>query len=233
MDDWTQTPNTVTITVPLAYRVSPQDINYQITDTFIKLNIPKQGVLKLFDLFDEINSETAKIVLEDKKVIFYLDKVKLDKWLSLDYNGLKEEKISRRRKIAEEKYLKRMDAIEERSKEQKKINERYVFDKSTQMGDERRKELNERKMEEKTDAERELYEFVNVVDNRDAAKKDVNMDGIIEEVDTSTSLKPSEQHIESKSETSIIPRSTMRYSNVLKFLLKRLRSEKKLASRST
>jgi hypothetical protein len=220
MNDWTQTPTTVSIYIPLSYKISPQDISYQIMDTFIKMNVPKQNIFKFYDLYAEINTETSKVVLEDKRVIFYLDKVIQEKWPSLEYTCPKEDKINRR-KIAEENYTKRMNEIEERSKEQKKLNERYVFDKSIQMGDEKRKELNNRKEEEKTTAERDLYEFVNVMENPDiAGKKEANrfeeIDGTIEEVDTTIPSKQLlEQNIETIPETSIVQKTKI-YNEIFK-----------------
>jgi hypothetical protein len=210
MNDWTQTPTTVTIYIPLSYKITPQDISSQIMDSFIKMNVTKQNILKFYDLYAEINIETSKIVLEDKRVIFYLDKVIQEKWPSLEYTGSKEEKLNRR-KAAEENYLKRMNEIEERSKEQKKLNERYVFDKSIQMGDEKRKELKDRQEEEKISAEKDLYNFVNVMDNPDvASKKEAKLEeiGTVEEVDTCMPSKRLEQFIETKPETSIAPGTT-------------------------
>jgi hypothetical protein len=184
MTDWSQTPKTVTITIPIGYNVAYKDI--KVTENFIMLNIPGQ-MIKYIYLYGEVDIETSRIVIEtqQKRVVFYLDKLNEDKWPSLEHQGSKQEKENRR-KIAEEKYEQRLKDLEEKTLQQKKENEKFVFDKSIKLGEEKRKELNEAKDQEKSRAERELYDFVSEMGNSKNNKTVDQNEGVIEEVTTSS-----------------------------------------------
>jgi hypothetical protein len=216
--DWSQTPSNVTIVIPLNHKITGKDLSHQITENFIKINIIEQKILKLFDLYSEIDIETSKIVLEDKRIIIYLDKLKQENWPSLEFTGSKNEKNERRKK-GEENYMKKIAEIEEKSKEQKKLNEKFVFDKSVQLGDERRKDLNLKKDTEKKQVEKELYDFVNVMDNTSSESEVIKAEakGIVEEVDTIVSNKNSITNTDNDkteiSEQGLVPQAKKSYTN--------------------
>jgi hypothetical protein len=60
--DWNETNNTITINIPLSYRIDKSKIDYVITDSYVKLNIPEMKIFNFIDLNKEININGSKIL---------------------------------------------------------------------------------------------------------------------------------------------------------------------------
>lgn len=170
MNDWIQTPKTITIYISIPYKISADKVDHMITENFIKVNIPDQRVIKLIDLHDSINIESSNIVIEEKRISIYLDKLIEGSWPSLEYKTTNKEELKARRKIGEENYQKRLEGQRNLAVTKKKELERFVIDKSMQIDDEKRKELKDKKTNVKQEAENELYDFVNKVDKANNEK---------------------------------------------------------------
>lgn len=166
MYDWHQTPKTVTISIPLAYKIDSKKVDATIAKYFLKLNIPEMKIFKFFDLFHEIEIDSSSILIENNKILFYLTKIKEEKWPGLEYKSTNKEELKERRKIAEEDLNKRIANMRETADNKKKEFEKFVIDRSIKIEDDIRKELSEKKNFEKEQAESELYDFINDIENR-------------------------------------------------------------------
>jgi hypothetical protein len=171
MYDWHQTPQTITLSIPLSYKIDSKKVDTTISKNFIKLNIPEMKIFKLIDLFDEIDIDHSSILIEDNKIIFYLNKTKEENWPQLEYKSTNKEEIKERRKHAEEELNKKISEMRETASNKKKEFEKFVMERSMKIEDEKRKELDQKKNLERNQAENELYEFIN-----DIEKKGANVD---------------------------------------------------------
>ena len=163
--DWNETNDTLTITLPLLYRIDKSKIDYVITDSYIKINIPEMKIFNFIDLFKEININNSKMLLEENKLIFFLEKKENGLWKKLN-SELKKNELKERRKIADERYNKIINEQRELAKNQKQKFERFAVDQSIKVDNEFREELRNRKDAEKKQAENELYKFVDKIDNK-------------------------------------------------------------------
>lgn len=182
MNDWTQTPRTLTVNIPVFYKVDANKINYTITESYLKLNIPDQKIFKFFDFYSNIEIESSNVVVEDKQIIFYFNKVVEEDWPSLEYKGSKEE-IRQRRQNAEDNYIKRVKEEQETATNKKKEFASYVQDQSFKIEDERRKELKEKKSQEKNTAEKELYDFIDKTNEKENKPINNNEEQITTHID--------------------------------------------------
>ena len=169
--DWNETNNTITINIPLSYRIDKSKIDYVITDSYIKLNIPEMKIFNFIDLNKEININGSKILLEENKVIFFLEKKEEGLWKKL-ISELKKNELKERRKLADERYNKIINEQRELAKTQKQKFERFAVDQSIKVDNEFREELRNRKDAEKKQAENELYKFVDKIDNKNNNDED-------------------------------------------------------------
>ncbi len=166
MYDCHQTPKTVALSIPLAYKIDSKKVDAIIAKNFVKLNIPEMKIFKFFDLFDEIEIDSSSILIENNKILFYLNKVKEEKWPSLEFKTSNKEELKQRRKKAEDDLNQRISNLRETATNKKKEFEKFVMDRSIKIEDELRKELNEKKNMEKNQAENELYDFIKDIENR-------------------------------------------------------------------
>jgi hypothetical protein len=171
MYDWSQNFQTVTFSIPLAYKIDSKKIDSTITINYVKLNIPDMKLFKLVDLYDTIIIESSKIIIENNKIIFHLTKETEKKWPDLEYKASKEE-LKSRRKLAEDDYHERVKSMRDMASSKKKEYEKFVIDKSIQIEDEKRKELTDKKTQEKSDVEKDLYSFVDKIENRHNYEED-------------------------------------------------------------
>ena len=162
--DWNETNTSVTITFPLLYKIDKKKFDYTITDSYIKLNLYQMKQFHFIDLMDEIDIDTSQIILEENKIIFNLVKKENKLWKKLESNLTKEE-LKERRKKANERYEENVKQKRELAENKKKEFEKFVVDKSIKIDDNFREELRTKKEEEKTNAEKDLYKFVNRIDN--------------------------------------------------------------------
>jgi hypothetical protein len=165
MYDWNETSQTVTIFIPLSYKIDMKKIESTITENYVKLNIPEMKIFKFIDLFGNIKIESSNIVVEDKKIIFYLSKEIEEKWGVLEFKTNNKEELKERRRIAEENYMKKVESEREIAKLKKVEFEKYVLDKSIKIDEDKRKELKDKKNVEKDEAEKELYKFINQIED--------------------------------------------------------------------
>ena len=163
--DWNETNTGVTITFPLLYKIDKKKFDYQITDSYIKLNLYQMKQFHFIDLMGEIYVDSSKIVFEENKIIFNLSKKENGLWKKLESNLPKEE-LKERRKKANERLEESIKQKRELAINKKKEFEKFVVDQSIKIDDERREEIRTKKQEEKTAAEKDLYKFVNKIDNR-------------------------------------------------------------------
>ena len=162
--DWNETNNSVTITFPLLYKIDKKKFDYTITDSYIKLNLHQMKQFHFIDLMGEIDIDTSQIILEENKIIFNLTKKENTLWKKLESTLTKEE-LKERRKKANERYDEYVKRKRELAESKKKEFEKFVVDKSIKIDDNFREELRSKKEEEKTNAEKDLYKFVNRIDN--------------------------------------------------------------------
>ena len=163
--DWNETNTGVTITFPLLYKIDKKKFDYSITDSYIKLNLYQMKQFHFIDLMGEIDVDSSKIVFEENKIIFNLSKKENGLWKKLESNLPKEE-LKERRKKANERLEESIKQKRELAINKKKEFEKFVVDQSIKIDDERREEKKKKKQEEKTAAEKDLYKFVNKIDNR-------------------------------------------------------------------
>ena len=169
--DWNETNTTVTITFPLLYKIDKKKFDYTITDSYIKLNLHQMKQFHFIDLMDEIDIDTSQIILEENKIIFNLVKKENKLWKKLESNLPKEE-LKERRKKANERFEENVKKKRELAENKKKEFEKFVVDKSIKIDDNFREELRNKKQEEKTNAEKDLYKFVDKMDNNKIDEED-------------------------------------------------------------
>ena len=181
--DWNETNTTVTITFPLLYKIDKKKFDYTITDSYIKLNLYQMKQFHFIDLMEEIDIDSSQIILEENKIIFNLIKKENKLWKKLESNLTKEE-LKERRKKANERFEENLKKKRELAENKKKEFEKFVVDKSIKIDDNFREELRNKKQEEKTNAEKDLYKFVDKMDNNkideeeDEDDNNINKDNI-------------------------------------------------------
>ena len=162
--DWNETNTSVTITFPLLYKIDKKKFDYTITDSYIKLNLYQMKQFHFIDLMNEVDTDSSQIILEENKIIFNLVKKENVLWKKLESNLPKEE-LKERRKKADERLEEKIKKKRELAENKKKEFEKFVVDKSIKIDDEFREELRNKKQEEKINAEKDLYKFVDKIDN--------------------------------------------------------------------
>jgi hypothetical protein len=171
MTEWNQTPTTVTISIPLPYRIDPKKFDSLITENFVKLNIPEIKFFKFIDLNKEVDIEKSNIVVEDKRIVFYLSKVKEEQWEGLEYKSTSKEELKERRKLAEVNHEKKIKEELENARSRTIEYEKYVVDKSIKLDEDKRKELREKKNVEKEEAEKEIYKYFEELKSKEKEKE--------------------------------------------------------------
>ena len=162
--DWNETNESITITFPLLYKIDKKKFDYTITDSYIKLNLYQMKQFHFIDLKEEIDIDTSQIILEENKIIFNLVKKENKLWKKLESDLTKEE-LKERRKKANERLEENIKKKRELAENKKKEFEKFVVEKSIKIDDNFREELRNKKEEEKTNAEKDLYKFVERIDN--------------------------------------------------------------------
>lgn len=100
--EWNETNTGVTITFPLLYKIDKKQLDYTITDSYIKLNLHQMKKLHFIDLASEIDIETSKIILEETKIIFNLTKKENGLWKNLE-SKLSKQELKDRRKLSDQR----------------------------------------------------------------------------------------------------------------------------------
>ena len=162
--DWNETNESITIIFPLLYKIDKKKFDYTITDSYIKLNLYQMKQFHFIDLMGEINPDSSQIILEENKIIFNLIKKENSLWKKLESNLSKDE-LKERRKRANERLEENIKKKRELAENKKKEFEKFVVEKSIKIDDNFREELRNKKEEEKTNAEKDLYKFVERIDN--------------------------------------------------------------------
>lgn len=166
MYDWNQTPKNITIKFPIPYKVDSKKLDTQITEAYLKLNVIDPKIFCFVDFYDKVDLESANIVIEDKQIVIFINKESETNWPHLE-SKLSKEELKKRRVLAEENYIKKVNENRQKAQERKKDLEKFVIDKSMKIDAEKRNELREKKTQEKTSVEKELYDFVKIYDQKD------------------------------------------------------------------
>ena len=202
--DWNETNTGVTITFPLLYKIDKKKFDYTITDSYIKLNLYQMKQFHFIDLMGEVDVDSSKIVFEENKIIFNLSKKENGLWKKLESNLPKEE-LKERRKKANERLEESIKQKRELATNKKKEFEKFVVDQSIKIDDERREEIRTKKEEEKTAAEKDLYKFVNKIDNRkvdeDEDEDDINKEKNKENINKEIEESKNNEDIEEENKT--------------------------------
>lgn len=164
MYDWNQTNTSITIIIPIPYKIEKKKVDYVITESYVKLNIPEMKKICFIDLADYVDINKCKMVIEENKILFLLTKISEGLWKELNFKGKKEE-IKERRKKAEEKYNEKIKLERETAEKTKRELEKFVTEQSIKIDDARRELIREKKSEEKNQAEKDLYNFVEKIDH--------------------------------------------------------------------
>ena len=173
--DWNETNESITITFPLLYKIDKKKFDYTITDSYIKLNLYQMKQFHFIDLMGEINPDSSQIILEENKIIFNLIKKENSLWKKLESNLSKDE-LKEKRKKANERLEEKNKKKRELAENKKKEFEKFVVEKSIKIDDNFREELRNKKEEEKTNAEKDLYKFVERIDNNNKINEEENED---------------------------------------------------------
>ena len=173
--DWNETNESITIIFPLLYKIDKKKFDYTITDSYIKLNLYQMKQFHFIDLMGEINPDSSEIILEENKIIFNLIKKENSLWKKLESNLSKDE-LKERRKKANERLEENIKKKRELAENKKKEFEKFVVEKSIKIDDNFREELRNKKEEEKTNAEKDLYKFVERIDNNNKINEEENED---------------------------------------------------------
>ena len=194
--DWNETNTSVTITFPLLYKIDKKKFDYTITDSYIKLNLHQMKQFHFIDLMNEVDTDSSQIILEENKIIFNLVKKENVLWKKLESNLPKEE-LKERRKKADERLEEKIKKKRELAENKKKEFEKFVVDKSIKIDDEFREELRNKKQEEKINAEKDLYKFVDKIDNNKIEEEE-NEDEDDSNINTNTNNNINQQIEEEK-----------------------------------
>ena len=194
--DWNETNTSVTITFPLLYKIDKNKFDYTITDSYIKLNLYQMKQFHFIDLMNEVDIDSSQIILEENKIIFNLVKKENVLWKKLESNLPKEE-LKERRKKADERLEEKIKKKRELAENKKKEFEKFVVDKSIKIDDEFREELRNKKQEEKINAEKDLYKFVDKIDNNKIEEEE-NEDEDDSNINTNTNNNINQQIEEEK-----------------------------------
>ena len=194
--DWNETNTSVTITFPLLYKIDKKKFDYTITDSYIKLNLYQMKQFHFIDLMNEVDTDSSQIILEENKIIFNLVKKENVLWKKLESNLPKEE-LKERRKKADERLEEKIKKKRELAENKKKEFEKFVVDKSIKIDDEFREELRNKKQEEKINAEKDLYKFVDKIDNNKIDEEE-NEDEDNSNINTNTNNNINQQIEEEK-----------------------------------
>ena len=226
--DWNETNNSVTITFPLLYKIDKKKFDYTITDSYIKLNLYQMKQFHFIDLMGEIDIDSSQIILEENKIIFNLIKKEDTLWKKLESNLPKEE-LKERRKKANERLEENVKKKRELAENKKKEFEKFVVDKSIKIDDNFREELRSKKEEEKTNAEKDLYKFVNRIDNNkideeenedeDDSNINNNIDNNKEDTNINQKIEEEKNNEEIKDHSNII--NTSENNDSIKYKLER------------
>ena len=171
--DWNETNTSVTIIFPLLYKIEKKKFDYTITDSYIKLNLYQMKQFHFIDLMGEIDIDSSQLILEENKIIFNLIKKENILWKKLE-SDLPKEELKERRKKANERFEENVKKKRDLAENKKKEFEKFVVEKSIKIDDNFREELRNKKEEEKTNAEKDLYKFVDKIDNNKIDEEENN-----------------------------------------------------------
>jgi len=202
--EWNQTPKTLTIKIPTAFKVDPKNLNSEITEYYLQYNIldvKKHGIIYFFD---KVEFESSNIKIYDNYIEFFIHKESEENWPNLEPKISKEE-LNKRKKFAKENYDKKIQDNRLKAQENKKAFEKFVIDKSMKLDEEKRKELLIKKTAEKSMVENELYDFVNKFDqkeknisNEESINKTIEIKEKSEDVSLSKSYKENKNFLQTK-----------------------------------
>ena len=125
------------------------------------------------DLMGEIDIDSSQLILEENKIIFNLIKKENILWKKLE-SDLPKEELKERRKKANERFEENVKKKRDLAENKKKEFEKFVVEKSIKIDDNFREELRNKKEEEKTNAEKDLYKFVDKIDNNKIDEEENN-----------------------------------------------------------
>mmetsp|Transcript_8132 Transcript_8132/g.13162 ORF Transcript_8132/g.13162 Transcript_8132/m.13162 type:complete len:579 (+) Transcript_8132:149-1885(+) len=150
---WNETDREVFVQVPIKNaKNSKTDI--ECSDAWLKINFPP-SLLQL-DLFDFIDDEKSRIVVEDNVIKCRLVKREERKWGRLNSLGDKEV-LRKRREESIQRRDERLKKQREELVEKRRADDKYTFEKQWQLDKDQKAKIEQLKQQEKEEIEAELF----------------------------------------------------------------------------
>jgi len=164
---WTQTLDSITITIPMT-KVVASKVDIFLSEIYIKVNAQQIKLVVELHLYKAIDysSQKTKKILGDKGLELYLIKAEPEEWPQLCYVDTKENL----RKRGQQSITKAREEEEERRKitgKRKQEMDQIALKEQIALDEAKRKQIRDKKEDEKTRAEKDLYESLERVEATD------------------------------------------------------------------
>ena len=161
---WTQTADSVTITIPMK-RVPASKVDVYLSETFVKINAAPIKLVIALDLLKPIAYQSSKnrIQMRDDGLEVYLLKAEPADWPQLCFVDNKEN-LKKRREESMTKEKKETEAKAKLAEKKKADMDQLALNEHMALTEAQRKHIRSKKEEEKSKAEQELYETLEKVD---------------------------------------------------------------------
>ena len=154
--EWSQDSTSLTIKLPLR-RIDTSKINVSFFENYVKVNIPERSIIKLIDLFEEIEFQKSNWVFQENQLILNIQKKKPGFWDSAEVQGLGKQELKKRRDkatIDKHNYDQTKDSQtnELKNKVQKNaVEEKYEHEKKV------KQQIEEKKKQDKENALNSIF----------------------------------------------------------------------------
>ena len=164
---WSQTDESLTIYLPVK-NVLLKNIDVLITSDFLKVNAPSIRYVEVIDFAYPIDYEhlSNKVTLLDDKLEVVVHKAEPKSWEKVVVTDLTKEQIRARRDESLKQYYARQDEREKAAREVKLQQDKHSIDQQMKVEGYQRKQIKQKKEEEKKQAENELYRDLDEMEHR-------------------------------------------------------------------